>query len=472
MIRPHDLAFRCRLIGCVTVFATLCVLTASGETMREEKMTTALAESSKYWWPSNSADAALAENIPAASNSPAELPPVTEAKPDASPDQTIDTVVAPAPVEKKSPASYNVRLAAVRNLVNSRQYNLAEPALVALLAENVPDDIRRTAMLNLGALVQEENDLPRAQTIFAQFLDRWPADVRTPEVLLRQGDIFRQMGLTGPALAKYYSVMTAALSLKNDQFAHYQRLVYEAQVRIAESHFESGRFAEAADFYSRLLKHIDNSTDRPQIQFRLVRSLNAIGKNEEATGQARDFLAQYPDASEEPEVRYYLAQSLKAAGQTGEALRQVMIFLRDQKRKSTDRPEVWAYWQQRVGNEIANQLYKEGDYVKALEVYMGLTQLDTSPAWQMPVNYQVGLTYERLLQPQKAIETYQQILTQETVLGTNATPGLKAVLEMSRWRKGFLEWQNQAVSDIHVLASSTKASSLTTSNPPPESTNQ
>lgn len=193
------------------------------------------------------------------------------------------------------------------HLVNTRQFELAEPALVKLLSENVPDEIRQIAMLNLGALVQEENDLPRAQTIFAQFLDRWPADMRVPEILLRQGDIFRQMGLNSLAQAKFYSVMTAALSLKSDQFANYQQLVLKAQVEIAETHYLSGEYAEAVDFYSRLLKHIDNSVDRSKIQFRLIRSLNAIGRNEEASGQAQDFLAHFPDADEEPEVRYYLA---------------------------------------------------------------------------------------------------------------------------------------------------------------------
>ena len=39
------------------------------------------------------------------------------------------------------------------HLVNTRQFELAEPALVKLLSENVPDEIRQIAMLNLGALV-------------------------------------------------------------------------------------------------------------------------------------------------------------------------------------------------------------------------------------------------------------------------------------------------------------------------------
>jgi tetratricopeptide (TPR) repeat protein len=153
-------------------------------------------------------------------------------------------------------------------------------------------------------------------------------------------------------------------------------------------------------------------------------------------------------------------------------LRQVLIFLREQKDKTKDHPEVWAYWQQRVGNEIGNQLYKEGDYVNALEVYLDLAQIDPAPAWRLPVDYQVGITYERLLQPQKAVETYNEILTHETALCTNATPGLKGMLDMARWRIGFLAWQDKAETDIHPFAGSKKAGTGSATNASAETITQ
>jgi tetratricopeptide (TPR) repeat protein len=466
MIRFHKLAVSRRMmIRCAAVLWTLCVLHSSAPAARAEKMIFATDDTSTFWWPSNFTDVNITESSSDVSNNAVNVPPVAETNSAAAtPDQTIDVVAAP-PADTNSLAKYRTRLADVRNFVNTRAFDQAEPALVALLGDSVPEEIRRTALLNLGAVVQAENDLPRAQTIFSQFLDKWPADRRVPEVLLRQGDIFREMGLNSLAQAKFYSVMTAALSLKNDQFAYYQRLVLKAQVEIAETHYLSGEFAEAVDFYTRLLQHIDNSIDRSQIQFRLIRSLNAIGRNEEAFGQAQDFLAHFSDASEEPEVRYYLAQSLKAAGQGGESLRQVLLFLREQKDKTKDHPELWAYWQQRVGNEIGNQLYKEGDYVNALQVYLDLAQLDPAPAWRLPVDYQVGVTYERLLQPQKAIETYNEILAHESALATNSTPGLKTVFEMSRWRVGFLEWQKNAQADVHAFASAPIDGALSATNP-------
>lgn len=370
---------------------------------------------------------------------------------------------APPPAEL---LDYRIELEHARDLVNKRQFPKAEAALVSLLAEQVPDAIRQLALLDLGAAVAAEDDLPRAQSIYAQYLERWPADLRVPEVLLHQGGVFRQMGLDELALGKFYGVMTAALALKSDQLDYYRRLVLQAQMEIAETYYQMGRYADAAEFYSRLLKQSANTLNRPLQQFRLARALAACGRNEEAVAAAQDFLAHFPDDPEAPEARYYLAQALKAEGQTGEALRQVLAFLQAEKKSAEGHPEVWAYWQQRVGNEIANSLYKEGDYVKALEIYLSLTKLDSAPAWQVPVKYQVGITYEHLLQSQKAVETYNQILADEAVVGTNATPELQAIFEMARWRAGFIQWQDKAEITTHALSETAFVNHQSVTNSP------
>lgn len=341
----------------------------------------------------------------------------------------------------------------------------AETILVGLLAGNVPEEIQKEALLELGAVVRDENDLPRAQTIFAQYLDRWPDDRRIPEVYLRQGEIFQQMGLTDLALGKFYTVMAAALNLKNDQLGYYQKLVLQTQVEIAETHYMMGHYVDAADFYNRLLQNPDPGLNRPQMQFRLVRSLAIVGHNDEAASQAQDFLNRYPDADETPEVRYYFAQALKALGRDNEALEQVLLCLCTQQKKND--PAVWTYWQQRVGNEVGNQLYHEGDYVHALEIYVDLAQLDTSATWQIPVDYQMGLTYEKLLQPQKAADAYEKIVAREAEVGTNATPGMQAIFGMAQWRINYLKWQQNAQTvDQSLAALTATTNSLMTNSIP------
>jgi tetratricopeptide (TPR) repeat protein len=151
-------------------------------------------------------------------------------------------------------------------------------------------------------------------------------------------------------------------------------------------------------------------------------------------------------------VRFVLAHSLKELGRNSDSLRQVLALLREQKEQTAGHPEVWAYWQQRAGNEIANQLYREGDYTRALDVYVSLAQLDRAASWQIPVNYQIGMTYERLQQPQLATQTYSNILSRELTVGTNATPGMKSVFEMARWRIDFIKWQTHAETTVREFA--------------------
>ncbi len=339
---------------------------------------------------------------------------------------------------------FNYLLSTARFAASTRDFVQAEANYVKLLADDVPVDFQKTALFELAQNVQAQNDLSRAQSIYTQYVQRWPADEHMPEIYLHQGQIFRQMGLSDLALTKFYAVMTAALALKNDQLPFFKRLVLQAQVEIAETHYFVGEFKDAADYYARLLKQDEPALDHAQIQFRLIRSLGAIKQFAEAATQAQDFLARFADSTEAPEVRYDLAQAFKGQGRNAEALQQVLVFLKEERSKTMDHPEVWTYWQQRVGNEIANELYQEGDFVKALEVYQTLAKLDPALPWQLPVRYQVAITYEKLLQPEEAIAAYRFITNAAPNLGTNRSPGLQSVVDMSRWRLNFLEWQKRA----------------------------
>lgn len=339
---------------------------------------------------------------------------------------------------------FRTQLELARHYRHIRQPREAEPVLIELLGGSCSESIKQQALLELAMAVKDAGDLARSQQIYAQYLSRWSNDPLVPEILLREGRIFREMGMNNLALAKFYSVMTSSLVLKNDKLDYYQRLVLSAQTEIAETHFQLGKYAEAADFFTRLLKQANPALDKPNAKYRLIRCLSALERNDETVTQGREFLAHYPELAEQPEVRFHVALALKRLGRNGESLQQVLMLLQEQKERTKEHPELWAYWQQQAGNEIGNQLYREGDYVRALNIYLALSQLDSQPTWQLPVGYQIGLTYERLAQPQKALQSYQAILQRELELSTNATPGTKALFEMARWRADFVQWQAKA----------------------------
>ena len=328
------------------------------------------------------------------------------------------------------------QLEMARHLRISRNQHDAEILLINLMSDTSPEVIHQSALLELAALAQDANHPSRAQQIYAQFLSKWPNDLRVPEMLLQQGLLFRRMGLNNLAFTKFYGVMTSALVLKNDQLDYYVRLVLQAQIEIAETHYELGKYADAAEFFSRLLKQNNPAINKSQILYKLTRCHAALGPIRRNRRRRAGFSRPLPE-------RAGTAGSPLPSGRRAEGARARQRIAPagaaaapGTARAPEDRPEVWAYWQQRAGNLIANQLYREGDYTKALEIYLNLAQLDTSPAWRLPVNYQIGMTYERLWQPQKATEIYNEILSQEKELDTDTPPNLE-----SRFRHGPLAHQ-------------------------------
>lgn len=342
----------------------------------------------------------------------------------------------------------------------------AEKIFVSLLEANAPVAVHRAALLELASLAEEARQFTKAQQILAQFLKRFPDDPTAPEALLRQGLWYRQMGANVMALAKFYAVMATALNLKLDGFERYQLVVLRAQTEIAETYFLQGKFEEAADFFTRLLRLENPDLNKQHVLFKLVRTLSYLARHTEAAAQARIFIERHPQASELAEVRFLLADSLKKLGRNHEAMKEVLILLESQQDKTGNTSENWVHWQQRTGNDIANQLYKEGDYVNALQIYLNLAGLSEAPAWQLPVWYQVGLVYERLQQPKLAADAYGKITARAKDFGTNApAPSLAAVLDMARWRRDHLQWQTNAEQASLQLKLAPIAASLPAKSP-------
>lgn len=346
------------------------------------------------------------------------------------------------------------KLDLVRTLRFQKSYELAEKQAGDLTSEENPPEIRRLAMLELAYVAQDSGALSKAQLVLGEYVRRHPKDPSLPEVCLRQGLIYRQMGAHQQALAKFYQVMNHALSLKLDRFDYYQALVAKAQTEIADTFFLQGKYAESVEYFTRLLKLEAKSLDRATCHFKLVRSLAAMHAHDRLVGQAQSFVQLYPDNSDVAETRFLLADSLKKLGRNREAMQQVMFLLEAQQKQSGNHPELWAYWQQRTGNEIANELYKEGDYLSALEIYMGLAKVNTAATWQLPVWYQIGLVYERLKQPAKATEMYDAILKRQTEVRTDSpSQAMLALLDMAQWRRNHIQWSdraNDAVEKLHA----------------------
>jgi tetratricopeptide (TPR) repeat protein len=358
------------------------------------------------------------------------------------------------PKAAPSPKDYRHQIDTARQLRRNKDSASAARMLITLLEEELPAEFKKAALFELGLVAQDEKRLSRAQQILAQYIQLFPQDPTVPEVLLRQGLIYRQMGAYQMAITKFYSVMNTALGLKLEQFDYYKRLVLQAQTEIADTYYVQGKFAEAADFFGRILKQNALELNRPQVHFKYVRCLSNLGRHDDTVRQCETFFEKHPTASEVPELRFVAASALKQLGRSRDALAQVLKLLESQAGTERSNPENWVYWQQRAGNDIANQLYSEGDYLGALELYTHLAGLNKALEWQLPVWYQMGLIYERLNQQQKAVETYTSIAGREKELtGSADTPSLKTVIEMAKWRKDQIGWRGRAevaVRELHL----------------------
>jgi tetratricopeptide (TPR) repeat protein len=343
-------------------------------------------------------------------------------------------------------------LESARQLRKQHSLPLAEDMLLQILGD-APEEIQRDALYELGMTVLEMKDLPRTQQILAQFAHKYPSDPMTAEVLLRQGLLYRDMGAPSMAIAKFYAVMSTALTLTGGQMEHYQRVVLLAQTEIADTYYLQGKYAEAADFYRRVLKLNDSNLNEPLVRYKLIKSFDFLKQPDKMISEGLAFAEHFPDDPQLPEVRFLLASAFKSIGKRREALEQTMALLLAEKSKSVKAPEAWAYWQLRTGNDIGNQLYSEGDFISALQVYRNLSNLSASAVWQVPVWYQTALVLERLGQPEKALETYDQILGREKEIEPkDMTPNLKIVFEMSRWRKDQLAWESATVRTTREIA--------------------
>jgi len=385
-------------------------------------------------------------------------------------DRLVSTnLVWPSGADQKaqSEALLRERLESARKQRERKDFVGAHASLVGIMENEAPEDLWRDSMLELALLAQDEGDLAKAQQVYSQYLSRWPQDSNVPEILLRQGLIYRDMGLNQVAISKFYAVMTSALAVKADKMEHYQRLVIQAQSEIAETYYSSGKIAPARDSLTRLLKQESTNLNRPVLELKLVRCLAELKVWDELVRRGQDLLRRFPEVPESGEVRFMIATGFRELGNKEESFRQMQLLL--QQAPTPQNVASLAYWKGKAGNDIGNQLYKDGDFLRALDIYVTLADLDKRPDWQCPVLYQVGLIYEHLDQPAKAAETYQKILGRETEIGATAPPSLKTVMDLAKWRARFLGWKVQTEATQRALNDISDDSTLPDSKPKPSS---
>lgn len=321
------------------------------------------------------------------------------------------------------------------------------------------------ALVGLARMHRRQGSLTKAAAIYEKFIKEYPEDSRLPEVLLDLGRTLRAMGAHRLAISRFYSVLNSTLKLPAHAFDHYQLLARTAQFEIAETHFESGNYAEAGKFFSRLRLLDLAPVDRARAHFKSAYAAKLDGDSEAAVRTLRAYLEQWPLDENVPEARHLLAATLRELGRPEEALAATFELLRSEQQNSDAEPRRWSYWQRRTGNQLANEFFQGGDTANALAIYQALAALSPDPLWRLPVLYQVALCYERLRALDRAREAYEQITQGARQVPDNRE--LNELAKMAAWRITNMTWHDSTERQLNSFFVTTTGAKPAEKSPAP-----
>jgi tetratricopeptide (TPR) repeat protein len=303
---------------------------------------------------------------------------------------------------------------------------------------------QKTALLGLAHMFRKAGAMTKAVAIYEKFLKEFPDDYRVPDAFLDLGRTLRDMGAYNLALTRFYSVINTTLKLPAEGFDHYSLLAKTAQFEIAQTYYESGDYAEAGKFFTRVRLLDLAPADRARAHFMAGCAEERAGEYAEAASTLREFLEQWPHDGNVPEARYVLATTLDELKRPQEALAVTLELLNGEHSQNTADTRLWAYWQRRTGNQLANRFFQDGNALDALRIYLCLVGLSSEPSWQLPVVYQTALCYERLYQVENARAAYQAVIdgAKPKEGAPPVSPDVTELAGMAQWRMVHLGWQD------------------------------
>ena len=342
-----------------------------------------------------------------------------------------------------------------RRFWRAGQLEPAEKAFTRALTANVPLEQKRDLVLEMAGLYREAGQLPKAAAVLEKFIKTYPGDRDIPQVLLRLGVVYRELGVYSMATSRFFQVLNSTLRVSDQDLPEYRRMAMKARLEIAETYAMQGNFTEAEKYFGRLQLLELEPTDRERVLLRGAQMQLRLKQWLPAERALATFLAMSPDSPHLAEVRYMRAKALEELGRKQEAIDEVVALLQMAPPGEDEAARSAAYWKRRCANELANRFYEQGDFLGALSVYQALARASMDPTWRWPAIYQIGLCFERMDMPQRAAEAYDAILSPETApaAGVKLPDSVAALQEMARWRRSHLVWIEDKAQQLDTLAS-------------------
>ena len=331
------------------------------------------------------------------------------------------------------------------------KWPLTEHFLEKMVDLPATDDEKKDGLIEIAKTYELHENYPKAIAIYERINSLFSADPDQPIRLLELGRLYRKIGANDLAIARFYNVLNASLTLSTRRLDSSRSLTLRAQSEIADTYFLLGDYPQARRYYE-LLSRLDlPQEERARVNFRLAHTLYLLGEVALSGAATQQFLEDFPDDPSAPECRYLLALSLRALNKPKEAYEQILALVKEQDSRKSKAPDKWLFWQKKAGNEFANDLYQRGEHLNALTIYQSLATLSDSPEWQWPVIYQMGLCFEKLRVDRRAAEAYKYIIDESKKPGRKLTElpdNVRGLVEMAQWRGEQMVWKNNTESRL------------------------
>lgn len=361
------------------------------------------------------------------------------------PKKSIDPAVAAREIRKYSELG--------SSLWKGGDYDMAEKYFAAALGVPIESPEKENVLFEMASLYKEDGMLPKAAAVLERLTEEFGESRRLPSVYMKLGHLYRAMGGLEIAISNYYMVLNSSLNISIDQVERARDLSLKAKLEIAETHSELLEYDESYRHYELLSKLDLKPIDRMRVDYRMCHLLYQLDRYQQAVPRLKQFLDHYRLSAHSPEIRYLLAKSYEKLNRKPEALKEVVQILQRQSSPDTALDGEADYWRQRTGNELANEFYEKRDYRSALTIYQSLAKYNPAPEWRWPAIHQIGLCFERLGLPDKAILAYQEILDPEglDISEESLSPSLQSLRQMAKWRLEHLNWEDDLLARLNVL---------------------
>jgi len=353
-----------------------------------------------------------------------------------------------------APDAVDAAAESARRFWQAGDHAAAEKAFTRALTANVRVERKRSLVLEMAGLYRGAGQLTKAAAVLEKFIKTYPDDREVPQVLLRLGTIYRELGVYSMATARFFQVLNSTLRVSDEDIPEYRQLAMKARLEIAETYAVQGNLTEAEKYFSRLRLLDLEPADRERVLLRAAQMQFTLKQWLAAEKALAAFAAGSPESPHLAEVRYMRAKSLEELGRKQEAVDEVVALLQLPLSGDPESARNTAYWKRRCANELANNFYEQGDFLGALAVYQALARASIDPTWRWPAIYQIGLCFERMDMPQRAAEAYDAILTPETAPapGTKLPESLVSLQDMAKWRRSHLVWIEDKGKQLQSLA--------------------